>query len=305
MGTELFAQEFFNCLISSETSNRFALSNYFTEAYSRGYDFCGKIPYELCHKSVTVTSPFSYEVTGLGALCLLHTTQGAGHLCLETANGIIADYDLTKDTLALIDCRKKHKLTCRHNIWGYTLCFVSTTVLEYYMEKILELGNFIYRLDRHAELLTAWEKLLHTDTDDELHGIIRSRILVDFFAQLYLLQSVERTGFFHIPSYITDMKRRFNMEYDMPYSLDKLAEEYNVNKFRLCREFAKYYDVTPMQYLNNIRMDKARELLLHSDKKVVEIGQLVGIENTNSFIRLFKEKNGVTPLTYRRETPVL
>lgn len=88
MGTELFAQEFFNCLISSETSNRFALSNYFTEAYSRGYDFCGKIPYELCHKSVTVTSPFSYEVTGLGALCLLHTTQGRGICALKPQTGL-------------------------------------------------------------------------------------------------------------------------------------------------------------------------------------------------------------------------
>lgn len=167
------------------------------------------------------------------------------------------------------------------------------------------LGNFIYRLDKHAELLAAWEKLLHTDTDDELHRIIRSRILVDFFAQLYLIQSAERTGLFHIPSYIADMQRRFNAEYHMPYLLDELAEEYHVNKFRLCREFAKYYEVTPMQYLNTVRMEKARERLLHSDKKVVEIGQLVGIENANSFIRLFKEKNGVTPLAYRRKTPVL
>ena len=60
-----------------------------------------------------------------------------------------------------------------------------------------------------------------------------------------------------------------------------------------------------MQYLNKIRIDKAKELLLDTDDKIVEISQSVGIENTNHFIRLFKEKTGVTPLTYRRETPVL
>ena len=305
MSEELFAGEFFNCLISSETSNRFALSSYFTDAYSRTYDFCSKIPYELCHKSVSVTSPFSYEVTGLNALCLLHTTKGTGRLSLETANEIHADYDLTKDTLALIDCRKKHMLTCRHNIWSYTICFVSTTMLEYYMEKILELGNFIYRLEGHADIQSAWEKLLGTEIDDELHGIIRSRELVDFFTQLYLIQAAERTGLYHIPSYIADIQRRFNTEFSEPYSLDELAAEYDINKFRLCREFAKYYEITPMQYLNNVRLDKAKEYLLNTDKKIVEISQLVGIENTNSFIRLFKEKNGVTPLTYRKETPVL
>ena len=62
---------------------------------------------------------------------------------------------------------------------------------------------------------------------------------------------------------------------------------------------------TPMQYLNKIRIDKAKEMLLHTDDKIVEISQTVGIENANHFIRLFKEKTGVTPLTYRRETPVI
>lgn len=57
--------------------------------------------------------------------------------------------------------------------------------------------------------------------------------------------------------------------------------------------------------MNRIRIEKAKELLISTDEKIVEISQMVGIENTNHFIRLFKEKTGVTPLTYRRETPVI
>ena len=60
-----------------------------------------------------------------------------------------------------------------------------------------------------------------------------------------------------------------------------------------------------IKYLNRIRIEKAKELLISTDEKIVEISQMVGIENTNHFIRLFKEKTGVTPLTYRRETPVI
>lgn len=62
---------------------------------------------------------------------------------------------------------------------------------------------------------------------------------------------------------------------------------------------------SPLQYLNSVRIEKAKDLLLHSDEKIGVIGQIVGIENTNHFIRIFKEKTGVTPLTYRRETPVI
>ncbi len=101
------------------------------------------------------------------------------------------------------------------------------------------------------------------------------------------------------------MHHRFSTAYQEPYSLDELALEYGVNKYRLCREFAKYYEYTPIQYLNKVRIEKAKELLLSTDEKIVDISQMVGIENTNHFIRLFKEKTGVTPLTYRRETPVI
>ncbi len=305
MSKKLFSTEFFSCLISSETSNRFSLSDYFENAYNRDYDFCNYLPYELCHKNVSVTSPFSYEATNLDALCIVHTTRGVGRLFCENSNGISAGYDLTKGTLALIDCRKNHKLICQHNIWEYTICFVSTTTLEYYFQKIHVLGDFIYRLDKYSDVLAAWEQVLRTDMDDELHGIIRSRALVGLFTQLYLVRAVERTGSYHIPAYIADMHRRFTTAYYEPYSLDELALEYDINKFRLCREFAKYYEYTPIQYLNKIRIDKAKEMLLNTDDKIVDIGQMVGIENANHFIRLFKEKTGVTPLTYRRETPVI
>lgn len=305
MSKKLFSTEFFSCLISSETSNRFSLSDYFENAYSREYDFCDALPYELCHKSVSVTSPFSYEVASLDALCIVHTTNGAGRLYCENANGINAGYDLTKGTLALIDCRKNHKLVCQHNIWDYTICFVSTAVLECYLHKIYRLGNFIYQLDRYSDILTTWEQVLRNDVDAELQGMMRSRDLVNFFTQLYLVRAVEQTGSYHIPSYIADMHQRFTAAYQEAYSLDELALEYGINKFRLCREFARYYEYTPIQYLNKIRIERAKELLLHTDEKIVDISQMVGIENTNHFIRLFKEKTGVTPLTYRRETPVI
>ena len=290
MTQKLFSSEFFSCLISSETSNRFSLSDYFADAYCRDYDFCDALPYELCHKTVSVTSPFSYEAANLNALCIVHTTSGAGRVYFENNNGINAGYDLTRGTLALIDCRRNHKLVCQHNIWDYTICFVTTAILECYLQKIYLLGNFIYRLDRYTDVLAAWEQVLRNNIDTEIHGMMRSRDLVNLFTQLYLARAVEQTGSYHVPSYIADMHRRFTAAYQKPYSLDELALEYGVNKFRLCREFAKYYKYTPIQYLNRMRIERAKELLLNTDEKIVDISQMVGIENPNHFIRLFKEK---------------
>lgn len=305
MSSTLFSSEFFSSLISSETSNRFSLSDYFSESYNREYDFCSQLPHELCHKNVSVTSPFSYEAAGLNALCMIQTTRGVGRLFYENHTGINAGYDLTKGTLALFDCRQNYKLVCQHNIWEYTICFVSTPVLEYYFKKILELDHFVLKLEKCADVRNTWEQVLRNDIDDEIHGILRAKELVVLFSQIYLACAIEHTGSYHIPAYITDMHRRFQTSYSEPYALDELASEYGVNKYRLCREFAKYYEYTPIQFLNKIRIEKAKELLLNTDEKIVDISQIVGIENTNHFIRLFKEKTGVTPLTYRKETPVL
>lgn len=299
----LFTSEFFNCLISSETSNRFTLSDYFENAYDRSYDFCENLPYLLSRRSVSVTSPFSQEVSGLSAFCLLYTSKGTGMLYCDNAAHIHAAYELTPGTLAFIDCRRHHKLICEHNIWEYTICFVSPSLSSYYHQKMENMGGCIFRLSSDSDALVLWEKLLKDQTDDEMHGLIRSQILVSLYTQLYLTRTMQLHGSRHIPSYIADMKKCFDTACGEAYSLDMLSLKYHVNKFRLCREFAKYYEDTPLQYLNKVRIERAKDLLLHSDEKIGTVGQLVGIENTNHFIRLFKEKTGVTPLVYRRETP--
>lgn len=305
MPDKLFISEFFDCLISSETSNRFSLSDYFENAYSRSYDFIEKLPYMISRRDVSVTSPFSYEAANLNAFCLIYTTKGAGMLFCDNPAQTNAAYELTKGTLAFIDCRRKHKLVCRHNIWEYTICFVSEPISCYYHQKLELLGGCIFHLPSNSDTFALWEQLLKNQTDDEAHALIRSRDLVSFYTQLYLARSMELNGSYHVPSYIADMKKSFDTAYDFQYSLDELSQKYHINKFRLCREFSKHYENTPLQYLNSVRIEKAKDLLIHSDEKIGVIGQIVGIENTNHFIRIFKEKTGVTPLTYRRETPVI
>ncbi len=77
-----------------------------------------------------------------------------------------------------------------------------------------------------------------------------------------------------------------------------------MSRYRLCREFVKYFNESPIQYLNQKRIVMAKELLTQTDKRVNEVGQIIGFENTNHFIRLFKQKTGVTPLEFRRSSPV-
>ena len=54
-----------------------------------------------------------------------------------------------------------------------------------------------------------------------------------------------------------------------------------------------------VDYLNEIRVNKAKELLANSDRKMYQVAKAVGYDNVKYFFRVFKKKTGVTPEQYR------
>ena len=74
---------------------------------------------------------------------------------------------------------------------------MSSPVTGYYHKKLQTLGGCIFKLGSNADLLSLWDKLLKTQIDDEAHGLMRSRILMDLYTQLYLARSMELRNYYH------------------------------------------------------------------------------------------------------------
>lgn len=107
-----------------------------------------------------------------------------------------------------------------------------------------------------------------------------------------------------IPEYISEIHDMFEHHYHKNYTLDNLEETYSVSKYRICREFSRYYNESPIQFLNRTRIENAKTLLLTTQSSVHEVGNMVGIPNTNHFINLFKRETGATPLAFKQDAPV-
>ena len=56
-----------------------------------------------------------------------------------------------------------------------------------------------------------------------------------------------------------------------------------------------------MQYLTNVRLEKAKEMLRNSDAKTYEIAEKSGFSEPNYFSFIFKKNVGVSPSQYRNE----
>ena len=59
--------------------------------------------------------------------------------------------------------------------------------------------------------------------------------------------------------------------------------------------------MTYSEYLQDIRLKKARQLLEETDLSVADIAEQVGYHNKGYFYKLFTRKYGVTPAQYRRD----
>lgn len=82
-------------------------------------------------------------------------------------------------------------------------------------------------------------------------------------------------------------------------SIASLARHMGVSSRTLNRRFQAATGLSPLSYLQSLRITEARDLLRHSNLSVSEISWQVGLNDTSYFSKLFREQVGMPPLQYR------
>ncbi|MNJ00674.1 HTH-type transcriptional regulator YesS [compost metagenome] len=65
--------------------------------------------------------------------------------------------------------------------------------------------------------------------------------------------------------------------------------------------FKKYKDISIMEHIIRVRLDKAKELLINTDLKGYEVSEKIGYPNSQYFSVLFKKNTGLSPMEYRQK----
>ena len=264
-------------------------------------------PYLLAAGNLFCENLFSFSFRPMDCYMLLFTTDGCGTLSVNGKNTL-----LKKDLLLMLDCNQNFSLQCTLLPWTFKIFFLSGNPLRLFGD-LLSLKNApVFRLPEFSHLHQSIQQLFGISSDVSMpQFLFMQQLLNRICTSLYLSDhptapfsgAAVPADLAEIPPYLIEMKDAFDHHYEKDFSLNACQERYGISKYRLCREFSAFFGEPPLHYLNSRRLEAAKEMLLTSDLNIHAISSLIGFDNVNHFINLFKKYVGTTPNAFRQKAP--
>ena len=151
-----------------------------------------------------------------------------------------------------------------------------------------------------AELIDTYYKIFDL-VHEEQPGFqqIASGLIVKLLG--YLI-SFEKQREFHgkrIAGIIEDARFKIRQNVESLLDIEEMANDYNIGYSYFRKMFKSYTGVSPHKYHLELKIIRAKELLLASNKSVKEISYDLGFQSIHYFSRLFKNKVGKSPTEFR------
>jgi AraC family transcriptional regulator, arabinose operon regulatory protein len=181
-------------------------------------------------------------------------------------------------------------------------CHFTATIGQVNLFDILQLQDYI-NIKVNAALEDLFKELILNMDSDEITASLRVKALLLQLITYYIENSVvekirlapssqiEKLGL--VISYIDN-------HLDKSISIDSLSEMVHFHPNYFMRLFKKHFGVSPIHYINKIRMDRAKNLLKTTEMAIKEIAASVGFNDVFYFSKAFKSYTGFSPSEYRK-----
>ncbi|MBD2864313.1 AraC family transcriptional regulator [Paenibacillus oceani] len=237
----------------------------------------------------------------LPASAFFYTVRGSARIWLDGSAGSIKRFHVLHGGKgACLDIEADELLEYYMILYKATLPPPSRQELQALMERCNPF-QMQYELDPHYPLplfdkVTAMSReWLRPGASDALY------VKTLFYQFLYELQSqLREQGIQAVkPDPVAQAIRYMQHNYRKPITLETLAGLLDLNTRQFLRMFKSRLNTSPIDYLIQIRMNKAKELLLHSEFTLKHIAEWVGYSDSYYFSRIFKKVEGVSPSGYK------
>ncbi len=197
---------------------------------------------------------------------------------MKQANGLRAEQEIAAFFRKIERTNVRSVEMCIQNLVVVICRFIKMTG-EIESEEL----DYYYVIDRIEHMETIYEKM------QEINALVQTYI-----------NHASQKRFEKNDGTIEQIVRFMEENYNKPnLSIMDLEEHMHYSGNHIRNLFKEAYQCTPMEYLLQLRIQKAKEMLAGTDMKAVEIAESVGYENAKYFYSLFKKHTGMTTYEYR------
>lgn len=228
---------------------------------------------------------------------LLYTIGGKGKLIYQGKT-----ISLSSNQLAVIDCRQYQYYACEEDLWDFYWIHFNGVSAGVFTELLYSGGFQSLTLGTSFDFLKYYQNLLTCSKHFSKRAEMKiSELMHHLFCEIITL--LDQNVFIEkVQAHQEDIQRA--IDYMMKYynralTVAELAHVSQLSKYHFIRLFQKATGNTPYQYLNFLRINQSKRLLLQTELSISEISQQVGFQNTKNYITCFKKYHTITPLQFR------
>nr|WP_238192038.1 AraC family transcriptional regulator [Paenibacillus sp. L3-i20] len=213
-----------------------------------------------------------------------------------------------------------NKFSILHGGKGLCLDIVAEETLDYYMilyravlalpsrqglQKIMEKENpfqiqYVFTPDYPISIFPKLEQM-YKEWQQAAESLEKLHIKSLFYQLLHeLLEQMEHQNVSSVkPDLVAQVIRYMEEHYSEQLTLESLVEMLDCSASQLLRSFKNREKTSPIDYLIQVRINKAKALLLSTDYTLKDIAEHVGYSDSYYFSRLFKKQVGVSPTLFK------
>lgn len=249
---------------------------------------------------------------------IIYITKGKGIVRLDKERYVIRKGDIIfipKETIHYIQSDKKEVLYFRSLVFDLTMLtsypgdLCQTEIVEPLVKKQVEMTNILNaEEDGYEEVLETYERIIGACRKRGPFFYIEVKSLFyKLFYELFMGKYIRRAhreerksaaAMKTILSYIEE-------HYYEKLTVNELAEMIHYSDYYFMKVFKSYTGKTLMSYINEMRVEKSKYLLINTQKSISDIALEAGFGQTSYYIRKFQEFQEETPLKFRKQAGAL
>lgn len=241
-----------------------------------------------CDDRYIVTHPYWESVL------LLFIDEGELEVSFRQENFVARSGDIV-----LLDCRYEHVYRALRHLKFHYIHFAGASSFDY--------AGLIHELN-HSALLhqassptlnSAFQNLLYlvrsqtTAQNEHRISVYIHMILCELSESCHSLPAAANTS---IEQSVRFMEKHLTEN----ISLDEISAHVGLSKYYFNRLFRRHMGMTPHQYFLNMRVQYAKKLLMTTHDSIENIAEKCGFDSPSNFIRLFRQRTGMTPAAFRK-----